>query len=105
MSVLELPDSLVSVEWLHDHLDHPQLVIFDGSWHMPATQRDALKEWQHEHIKNARFFDFDQKICHPNSDLPHMMPDAESFTREVQKLGLNEDSIVVIYDNNCIFMN
>lgn len=103
MSRLQLPSSLVDVEWLHNHLDEPGLVIFDGSWHMPATQRDAFEEWQHEHIKNARFFDFDQSICAANSDLPHMMPDADTFTREVRKLGLNQDSVVVIYDSLCMF--
>ena len=99
MSALKLPDSLVSAEWLQQNIDHPQLVIFDASWHMPATSRDAFKEWQSEHIKNARFFDFDRTVCAPNSELPHMMPSAEIFTREVQKLGLNRDSIVVVYDS------
>jgi len=99
MTALQLPDPLVSTEWLHQNIDHPQLVIFDGSWHMPATGQDAFKEWQSEHIKGARFFDFDQTVCAPGSELPHMMPDAERFTREVQKLGLNRDSVVVIYDS------
>ncbi len=103
MSSLQLPSSLVDVEWLHSHLNNPQLVIFDASWHMPATQRDAYEEWRHEHIKNARYFDFDQTICDTYSDLPHMMPDAETFTREVQRLGLNDDSVVVIYDSLCMF--
>ncbi len=99
MTTLQLPDSLVGAEWLHQHIDHSQLVIFDGSWHMPSTGQDAFKEWQSEHIKNARFFDFDQTVCAPDTELPHMMPDAEVFTREVQKLGLNRDSVVVIYDS------
>ena len=99
MARLQLPDSLVNVEWLHQHLDHPQLVIFDASWHMPATGKDAFEEWRSEHISNARFFDFDKTICAPGTELPHMMPDAEIFTREVQKLGLNLDSVVVIYDS------
>lgn len=103
MSRLELPGSLVSVKWLHEHLDDPLLIIFDGSWHMPATHRDAYEEWRHEHIKNARYFDFDQTICAPDTKLPHMMPDADTFTRGVQKLGLNEDSVVVIYDSLCMF--
>jgi len=103
MSELQLPGPLVDVDWLHAHLEHPQLIIFDGSWHMPATQRSALEEWRHEHIKNARFFDFDQSVCAPGTDLPHMMPDADTFTREVQKLGLNKDSVVVVYDSLCMF--
>ncbi len=103
MSGMQLPGSLVDVDWLHEHLDDTQLIIFDGSWHMPATHRNAFEEWQHEHIKNARFFDFDQTVCAPDTDLPHMMPDADTFTSEVQKLGLNEDSVVVVYDNLCMF--
>ncbi len=103
MSGMQLPGSLVDVDWLSEHLDDTQLIIFDGSWHMPATHRNAFEEWQHEHIKNARFFDFDQTVCAPDTDLPHMMPDADTFTSEVQKLGLNEDSVVVVYDNLCMF--
>ncbi len=103
MSSLQLPGSLVDIEWLHEHLNDSRLIIFDGSWHMPATHRNAFEEWQHEHIKNARFFDFDQTICAPDTELPHMMPDADTFTREVRKLGLNKDSVVVVYDSLCMF--
>ncbi len=103
MSTLKLPDILVSAEWLQQNIDDPQLVVFDASWHMPATGRDGLQEWQNERIQNARFFDFDQTICAPGSDLPHMMPDADRFTDEVQKLGLNQDSVVVIYDSTGMF--
>jgi thiosulfate/3-mercaptopyruvate sulfurtransferase len=103
MSEIQLPDSLVSAEWLQQHIDHPQLVIFDASWHMPAANRDARDEWANEQIKNARFFDFDGAICDPESDLPHMMPDADLFTTELQKLGLNHDSKVVVYDSPGMF--
>jgi thiosulfate/3-mercaptopyruvate sulfurtransferase len=98
MPPLELPDSLVSVAWLRQHLEHDDLIIFDASWHMPATDRDGLREWQQEHILGARFFDFDSKIRDPDADLPHMMPNAELFTRELQLLGLKQDSVVVVYD-------
>ena len=98
MPPLELPDSLVTVAWLRQHLEHDDLIIFDASWHMPATGRDGLREWQQEHILGARFFDFDSKICDPDADLPHMMPNAELFTRELQLLGLKQDSVVVVYD-------
>lgn len=103
MSEFQLPDAIVSAEWLHQHIDHPNLLIFDASWHMPAANRDAFSEWQNEQIKNARFFDFDAAISDPDSDLPHMMPDADLFTIEVQKLGLNHDSQVVVYDSVGMF--
>ncbi|MFV2031288.1 MAG: 3-mercaptopyruvate sulfurtransferase [Gammaproteobacteria bacterium] len=103
MTPLELPESLVSAAWLRDHLEHPQLVVFDASWYMPAAQRNAREEWRSEQIKNARYFDFDQTICDPDSELPHMMPDATRFTAEVQKLGLNRDSVAVVYDTQGMF--
>ena len=103
MASLQLPDSLVSVDWLKQHLDHENLIILDSSWHMPATGRDGFSEWQQEHIRGARFFDFDGKISDPDSELPHMMPREEIFTREMQALGLNQDSVVVVYDTMGMF--
>ena len=103
MTSLQLPASLVSVAWLQQHLDHDDLLLFDASWHMPATGRDGFAEWQQERISGARFFDFDGRICDLQSSLPHMLPDADSFTRELQRLGLNQDSCVVVYDSMGMF--
>jgi thiosulfate/3-mercaptopyruvate sulfurtransferase len=98
MSELQLPGPLVDADWLHRHLDDPRLVVFDCSWHMPATGRDGHEEWLEAHIPGARFFDFDGRIRDPDSNLPHMLPDAGLFSREMQRLGLARDSVAVIYD-------
>jgi len=103
MSTLQLPDALVSVAWLRQQLGHDDLIIFDSSWHMPATGRDGFQEWQQAHIPGARFFDFDGRICDPGSDLPHMMPTSDRFTHELQRLGLQQDSVVVVYDTMGMF--
>ena len=103
MSTLQLPGSLVSVAWLQQHLEHDDLLLFDASWHMPATARDGFAEWQQERISGARYFDFDGRICDPESSLPHMLPDADSFTRELRALGLNQESRVVVYDSMGMF--
>ena len=47
--------------------------IFDGSWHLPTTNRNPLKEFNLKHIKNANFFDIDQN-SNQKSNLPHMLP-------------------------------
>ena len=100
---LQLPASLVSVAWLQQHLDHQDLLLLDASWHMPATARDGFIEWQEERINGARFFDYDRRICDPNSSLPHMLPDVDRFTHELRALGLNQDSRVVVYDTMGMF--
>jgi len=53
MSTLQLPGSLVSAAWLQQHLEHDDLLLFDASWHMPATARDGLAEWQQERISGG----------------------------------------------------
>ncbi|MCB1742107.1 MAG: sulfurtransferase [Gammaproteobacteria bacterium] len=93
-----LPGDLVSAEWLQANLDNPRLVVLDCSWHQPHMKRDALAEYAQQHISGARFFDFDQRIADPNSSLPHMLPDAELFAREVGALGIGNDSLIVVYD-------
>ena len=107
MSRLLVPQATVSAQWLQINMTCLDLIIFDGSWHMPASGRNGQAEWQEERIPNARFFDFDQSISAANSDdmncLPHMMPDAGHFTEALQTLGLNQHSAVVIYDSLGLF--
>src|SRR5690606_27400884 len=92
--------SLVSVSWLIEAMrSDPRIVVLDASWHMPATQRDGEAEWQQARIPGSRFFDFDRRICDRDATLPHMMPDATLFTSEVQRLGINRDSVVIVYDS------
>ena len=43
--------NLVSTEWLEKNLN--AVKIFDASWHMPSTNRDAIKEYEQKHIIGA----------------------------------------------------
>ncbi len=94
-------DTLVSARWLHNALADQamKLVVLDASWHMPGTGRDGETEWRLERIPDARFFDFDKRICDRESSLPHMMPDAELFTNELRRIGIDNDSVLVIYSS------
>ncbi len=103
MARVQLPSDLVQADWLQQHLKDDDLLVFDASWHMPATGRDGFAEWQQECIPGAVFFDFDRRICDPQADLPHMLPDAQRFTHELRELGLKQRSSVVIYDSMGMF--
>lgn len=50
-----------------------------------------------------RFFDFNNRICAPVSNLPHVLSSPDIFTTDVQQLGVNDDSIVIVYDSLGIF--
>ena len=103
MTALTLPSALVDVKWLAENIDHPQLIVLDASAHMPGAGRNASQEFKEKHILHARFFDFNHQFADQQSDLPHMLPSAEVFTQEAQALGINQDSIIIIYDSAGIF--
>jgi thiosulfate/3-mercaptopyruvate sulfurtransferase len=103
MSIAKITSSLVSVQWLADHLHDENLVVLDAS--MKPVSSTVGSDWQESpvSIKGARRFDFDNDIRDKNTNLPHMMPSAESFTDEMQNLGINKDSVIVVYDYVGIF--
>ncbi|HEY5716298.1 MAG TPA: 3-mercaptopyruvate sulfurtransferase [Psychromonas sp.] len=103
MPPLQVPGPLVSVSWLERHLNHPDMVILDGSWHMPSVKRDGKLEWLKQRIPNALFFDFDREICDHGNALPHMLPSESDFQASVQNLGINQNSAIVVYDSVGMF--
>jgi thiosulfate/3-mercaptopyruvate sulfurtransferase len=94
------PDKIiVSTDWLAQYMDHPNLCILDGSWHLPTENRDAAAEFANRHIPRAQFFDIDE-IADKASDLPHMVPPADQFAKQLAALGIGQDQSVVVYDNS-----
>jgi len=91
------PGTLVSTEWLAAHLKDPLVRVLDGTWHMPQLQRDPRREFEEAHIPGAVFFDIDG-IADRASSLPHMLPGAAQFARQVGGLGISNADLVVVYD-------
>src|SRR5712691_314180 len=88
---------LVSTDWLAERLGMPDTVIVDGSFYLPALKRDAGAEYLAGHIPGAVRFDIDAISDHSNP-LPHMLPDAAQFAREVGALGIANTDTIVVYD-------
>jgi thiosulfate/3-mercaptopyruvate sulfurtransferase len=92
-------DSLVSTDWLAQHLGDPDLVVVDSSWHMPATGRSGREEYLGSHIPGARFLDLDE-ISDRSSPAPHMLPTAAEFGAAMERLGIGRDDRIIVYDNS-----
>jgi thiosulfate/3-mercaptopyruvate sulfurtransferase len=96
MSHITFPNSLISPQFLFENRSAENLVIFDASMKPVTPVGEAVAD---AYIPNSLRFDYDNEIKDHNTSLPHMMPTPEFFTQEMQKLGVNKDSAVVVYDN------
>jgi thiosulfate/3-mercaptopyruvate sulfurtransferase len=91
------PQSLVTTDWLADHISAPDVRVVDASWYLPADNRDPVAEYDEAHIPGAVRFDINE-IADTDSDLPHMMPSPEKFSSRMRKLGIGDGNRVVVYD-------
>ncbi len=89
---------ILSIEELKDLMSQDvDLHILDASiaFQIPGE----MEKITGKHIPGARRFDYDTVFCDSTSSLPHMMPPEEDFNRKAQLLGINNDSVIVCYDN------
>ncbi len=99
---LTLPSPLVDTDWLAQRLDHPDLRIVDASFYLPHLRKTFDEEFAAARIPGARPFNVDL-ISRTDTDLPHMLPEPESFGRAVSELGIGSDHTVVAYDTIGLF--
>jgi thiosulfate/3-mercaptopyruvate sulfurtransferase len=92
-------DSLVSTQWLAEHLGEPDLVVVDASWFMLSLGRDGHAEYLVAHIPGARFLDIDA-VSDTANPVPHMLPSAGDFGAAMVALGVGRDDHIVVYDNS-----
>ena len=93
---------LVETQWLADHLNTPDVLVLDGSMHLPAAKRNARAEYEAEHIPGALFFDIDA-ISDKSNPLPHMLPAPVQFASQVKKMGIGDGLRVIIYDSEGLY--
>lgn len=97
-------ESLVSTQWLANHLAAPDIRVVDASWYLPAMNRNAKAEYAAAHIPGAVYFDIDE-ISDTANPLPHMLPPPEKFASRMRKLGLGDGSRIVVYDGSGMNMS
>jgi thiosulfate/3-mercaptopyruvate sulfurtransferase len=94
---MTVPDTFVTPTWLRDRLAQPNVVAVDASFYLPDEGKNADALFEAGHIPGAVRFDIDRVADHA-SDLPHMLPDAATFAAAAGAIGIDNDTIVVIYD-------
>lgn len=92
---------IVSTEWLKEHLKDENLILLDASLAKPVQGKASA--YQNLTILSARYFDLKGKFSDENSKFPNTLPSAEQFEIECQKLGINHNSKIIIFDNLGIY--
>jgi len=87
--------TLVSTNWLNKNLN--KVKIIDASWHL-VKNRNAVEEYNEEHIENAVFFDLD-KNSNKKKNLPHghFLPTIENHQKSISEMGIINTDRVIIY--------
>jgi len=88
---------LVSTSWLAANLAMPHLVVLDCGWHLPESGKKAQDDFIAGHIPGARFLDLDL-VSDAASPYVNMLPSAVQFEARMRALGVQQNSLVVVYD-------
>lgn len=94
---------LVHSAWLHAHLDDARLRIFDCTTNIVTDSSGAevvvaeSAAFAAGHIPGAQFIDLQRDLSDASSPYSFMAPTAAQFEAQLQRWGVDADSIVVIY--------
>lgn len=97
-----MKSQLCSIDELKSRATQQNLIVLDGSWYLPSHNIDARHEYMQGHIPGAQFFDIDL-ISDQDSNLPHMLPNAEQFSNAASHLGISNESHIIVYDTAGLF--
>jgi len=97
-------DSLVTADWLAEHLDDPDLVILDCTVLVEPTEDGGMRSvsglsgYEAAHIPSAGFADLLGALSDADSPLEFAVPDPQEFASAMGALGVGDDTRVVLYD-------
>ncbi|MEJ2719881.1 MAG: sulfurtransferase [bacterium] len=97
--------TLVTAEWLSQHLDDPNLVVLDCTVRMAPKEGGGFQtvsgraDYDGGHIPSAGFADLMGDLSDLDSPLGFALPTPERFCAVMGSLGVGDDSRVVLYDH------
>jgi thiosulfate/3-mercaptopyruvate sulfurtransferase len=98
-------EPLVSVQWLNAHLEDSNLVVLDTSVIVKPdgkgsfSQVSGRDQYLIGHIPTAGFADLQGELS-AESEIDYVMPSPKQFQKAMEKLGVSDDSLVVLYSAN-----
>ena len=108
--MFQLPDSLVSTEWLNQNLGVDGLKVIDirgyvKSWDTGDGKQDAAyiaatDEYLASHIPGSSFIDWTADITDPDDPVKVQIAPPERFRKAMEERGIGNDTAVVAVDHS-----
>jgi thiosulfate/3-mercaptopyruvate sulfurtransferase len=98
--------TLVTAEWLSEHLGDPDLVVLDCTVVVKQDESGHIQmesgraSYERGHIPTAGFADLMGELSDPDSPLDFALPAPGDFAAAMGALGVGDDSRVVLYAAN-----
>ena len=98
---------LVSTAWLEDHLDDPQLRVFDTTTYLDNTpsglkSRSGRSDYESAHLPRAGFLDVISDLSDVSSKLAYTRPPVAQVERVLSRSGVSTDHHIVLYSKSRI---
>ena len=92
--------TLISAQALKSELANPDLIILDSRFYLTDLDKGLL-EYNKGHIPGALFVDLHHDLASPENKLSgrHPLPLPIDFSGYLQKMGIQHNSNVVVYDD------
>lgn len=93
---------VVSVGYLSEHLDDPQVVIVDCRFALSDPEQ-GRRQYQVSHIPNAHYLDLNKDLSSPEERHGgrHPLPEANQLAEKLAAIGINfQQTLVVAYDDS-----
>ena len=97
-------ETLVSAQWLSEHLDAPDMVVLDCTVLIEPDEDGGMRSlsgrasYEQGHIPTAGFADLLGDLSDSDSPIQYALPSPEQFAAAMGALGVGDDSRVVLYD-------
>ena len=92
--------NIITPEWLNKNYNNANIIIFDAGMVRPGMLGEYVPQAM---LPNAQRFDFKKTLADSTNPVPSMMCSSEQFTEHMQLAGVNQDSLVVIYEDQGLF--
>lgn len=93
---------LVTTDWLQDNLDNEHLVLIDASI-ANVVGKEPIVYDRPMLIPGSFGIDLEETLCDTGASQIHAFPTEEQFTAEIRRLGIEPESLVVLYDDQGIY--